>query len=327
MFKKYKRGFVLGKFMPPHKGHEFLCNFAQKQCDYLTILVGSLPSEPIPGELRYKWMKEMFPECNVIWTNEVLPQYPEEHADFWNIWTKVAKNCQTDKIEAVFASESYGERLAKELDADFIPCDIKRETFNCSGTIVRDSIYSKWEFLPDVVKNHYRKRICLFGPESTGKTTLAKQLAVAYNTIFLPEYGRSYTEFYGSSINEEDLKKIVRGQIASVESAKQSSNKVIIEDTDVVMSGIWSDMLFGKRNPWFDKYNDYADLYLLCDIDIPWVDDGTRYFKNEDDRRRFYNICEEELVNRKVRYVKISGNETQRYLKSTIAINELLYIK
>ena len=69
-------GFVLGKFMPPHKGHVFLCEFARQYCEHLTILVASLPDEPIPGRLRYEWMKRMFDDggqtCSVVWTDEVL---------------------------------------------------------------------------------------------------------------------------------------------------------------------------------------------------------------------------------------------------------------
>src|SRR5687768_9683832 len=76
-------GMLLGKFMPPHLGHVYLCEFARSYVRDLTIIVGTLPSEPIPGELRYAWMKELFPDVRVVHLAEELPQYPHEHPDFW----------------------------------------------------------------------------------------------------------------------------------------------------------------------------------------------------------------------------------------------------
>ena len=75
---KPKRGFVLGKFMPPHAGHVYLCDFGRAYVDELTILVCSLPDDPIPGELRHQWMKEMFPATRVLHCPEIVPQAPED---------------------------------------------------------------------------------------------------------------------------------------------------------------------------------------------------------------------------------------------------------
>lgn len=160
------------------------------------------------------------------------------------------------------------------------------------------------------------------GPESTGKTTLGKELARSFNIIFVPEYGRIYTETFGPDVNAADIQKIVKGHLASVKAAKKQSNYFLIEDTDPILSGVWEEMLCGTRNEWFDKFKDYADLYLLCDVDIPWVDDGTRYFKNDEDRRRFFELCERELIKRRVRYVKISGTKNKRLAAAANAIFE-----
>ena len=63
---------------------------------------------------------------------------------------------------------------------------------------------------------------------------------------------------------------------------------MLIEDTDPVLTAVWSDTLAGSRDPWFDAYRDYPDLYIFCDIDLPWVDDGTRYFHDPAVRRNFH---------------------------------------
>src|SRR5690606_31042793 len=69
-----KRGFVLGKFMPPHAGHVYLCDFGRAYVEELTILVCSLPDDLIPGKLRFQWMKEMFPTARVVHCEEIVPQ-------------------------------------------------------------------------------------------------------------------------------------------------------------------------------------------------------------------------------------------------------------
>ena len=82
------RGFLLGKFMPPHAGHVFLCRTAAQLCDRLTVLVCSLPGDPIPGEKRFEWMRELLPGVTVVHHDRPVPQEPQDHPDFWDIWRK-----------------------------------------------------------------------------------------------------------------------------------------------------------------------------------------------------------------------------------------------
>lgn len=337
---KPKLGFVLGKFMPPHKGHVFLCEFARQSCEHLVILVASLPDEPVPGKLRYEWMKRLFPDCTVVWTNEELPQEPRDENDteFWKTWKRVISQAMVQYAQTfsdgeglcglpwswpdvVFASEEYGHKLAATVGARFIPCDMIRQAVPTSGTVCRADPQANWEFLPDVVKPYFVKRVCVFGPESTGKTTLAAQLAAHYKTIMVPEYGRTYTEAFGADVGAVDLQRIVQGHLATVEAAKQQSGRILIEDTDPVMTAVWSDMLIGERDQWFAKFDDHADFYILCDVDIPWVNDGTRYFENDADRRRFFETCENELKARRVPYAVIRGDREQRLQTAIEAVN------
>ena len=88
------------KALPFTKGHKFLVDTALKNSEKVTLLVCSLKSEPIPGEIRFNWAKEIYkdePRINILHCTEELPQYPEEHTDFWNIWVDVAKRyCPSD---------------------------------------------------------------------------------------------------------------------------------------------------------------------------------------------------------------------------------------
>ncbi len=324
---KPRRGFVLGKFMPPHLGHVYLCDFAQHYVDTLTILVCSLPGDPVPGALRLAWMREMFPHARVLHCEENLPQAPEDDPEnFWAIWRDVMKRHHPEPLDIVFGSETYGHRLAAEAGARFVPVDIGRTTFPVSGTAVRANPYGHWALLPAPVRRHYLKRVTLFGAESTGKTTLATLLAKRFDTVVAPEFGRFHTEAFGSgATSAEDIRQIVAGHLAGVEAVRPYANRVLIEDTDPVLTAIWSDALCGSRDPWFAAYRDYPDLYLLCDVDMPWVNDGTRYFADTEVRRRFQQACERELVARGVRIVRIGGSNEQRLADAIAAIEALLH--
>lgn len=316
MEKQFKKGFVLGKFMPPHKGHEYMCRFASNLVDELTILVCSLESEPIKGELRRKWMSEMFPNARVVLCREELPQYPEEHPYFWNIWNDVVKRYAGNDIDVIVASEPYGETLAKNYGCKFMLCDIDRETFPCSGTQVRENPDANWKYLPDVVRSHYAFRVCMIGVESTGKTTLAKDLVRKLSETttvgYVPEYGRLYTEFHGSDVGPDDMVNIVNGHLASRKAIEKMGFRWIVEDTDFVMSAVWSDILTSQRDKIFDELDEYADLYILCDIDLPWVDDGTRYFSDDADRKVFHEKVLKELKDRHLPFRIAKGQGSSR---------------
>lgn len=323
---KPRRGFVLGKFMPPHAGHVYLCDFARHYVEELTILVCSLPDDPIPGAKRLAWMRELFPAARVVHCEEILPQAPEDDPEnFWPIWRDVVKRYHPEPLDIVFASEAYGHRLAEETGARFVPVDPDRTAFPVSGTAVRADPYANWRFIPAPVRPHYLKRVTLFGAESTGKTTLADLLAAHFDTVVAPEFGRFHTEAFGSGASlPEDMRQIVMGHLAGVEAAKLRANRVLVEDTDPVLTAIWSDALCGSRDPWFAAYADYPDLYLFCDIDMPWVDDGTRYFADSEVRRRFHEACERELVSRGVNFLRIVGTPEERWATAREAVEALL---
>ena len=312
------KGFVLGKFMPPHAGHMFLCEFARHYCEQLTVLVCSLPDDPIAGALRHAWMQELLPACRVLWCRETLPQEPKEHPDFWAIWRDVVAR-YAGAPDAIFASELYGERLAADVGARFVPVDPGRHAFPVSATAVRADPFGQWRFLPAPVRAHYVRRICLVGPESTGKTTLGKRLADRFATLCLPEYGRTHTDIFGGKVDGADLERIALGHDAAVCAARRQANRILIEDADPLMTAVWADMLLGARPPGLTVA--LADLYLLCNIDVPWVDDGTRYFADPATRVRFMKRCEDELVARNAAYVTLTGADwAEREAQAVAAI-------
>ena len=135
---KAGHGLMLGKFLPPHAGHQFLVQFAQNFVEKLTVMVCTLKREPIPGELRSAWMRELFPQARIVPITDDLPQEPSEHPKFWDIWREVVLRATDEPLDFVFASEEYGERLAAEVGAKFIPVDGSRSLVPISGTAVRN---------------------------------------------------------------------------------------------------------------------------------------------------------------------------------------------
>lgn len=132
-----KRGFLLGKFMPPHRGHLFLCKSALEMVDELTVLVCSTNTDDMPGDLRHEWMDVALPRAAVLHLHRDLPQAPEDDPDFWEIWREVINEIHPQAIDCVFGSEPYVFRLAEELGAKPVLVDPERDMFPVSGSAIR----------------------------------------------------------------------------------------------------------------------------------------------------------------------------------------------
>ncbi|MBN8846720.1 MULTISPECIES: ATP-binding protein [unclassified Sphingomonas] len=157
------------------------------------------------------------------------------------------------------------------------------------------------------------RTVCLHGPESTGKSTTTARLAREFGTPVVAEFGRTYCERYGIDLTMSDLVMIAHTQDLQVRAACDKGRFPVIVDTDALMSAVWADMMFGRRDPWFARWDNPADLYLLFDIDLPWIEDGTRMFGSAADRRRFFDLSKAELDRRGVRWEMISGSGEARY--------------
>lgn len=164
------------------------------------------------------------------------------------------------------------------------------------------------------------KRICLHGPESTGKSTLATRLAAHFGCEVVPEYGRAYCEGHGTDIGMAELVHIAETQDAMNRAAASRDGAMVLFDTDPLITAVWAEMMFERRDPWFDGFTGFADLYLLLDIDLPFVDDGLRVYAAPEQRRHFFDLCKAELDNRGVRYALIRGEGDSRFSAALEAI-------
>lgn len=318
-------GMVLGKFLPPHSGHVYLVEFARRWVDRLTVVVGTLEREPIPGAQRFAWMQEMFPGAHVVHLQDENPQDPSEHPDFWNIWRTSLQRVLPDSapLTHVFASEPYGERLAAELGARFIPVDLSRTARPVSGTAVREDPWRNWSFLPPVVRPYFLRRVCIFGPESTGKSTLTAALARHYGTVAVPEYARTLLEWRQGELLEEDIEAIARGQRASEDALARQARHLLFCDTDLLSTRIWSEVMFDRSPAWIaqEARRRHYDLTLLLDVDVPWVGDTVRYLPEQ--RRSFFERCEAALRAHDRPYVVVRGSWEERWRTATAAVDDL----
>src|SRR5476649_1538413 len=186
-------GLVIGKFLPYHRGHEHLIRVARAAVDELTILVCSIESEPIPGGVRHEWVRGANPTCRVIHVSEEVPQRPEDHPDFWAIWTDLVAR-HAGRVDVVFTSEHYGAELAARLGARHECVDLDRRQVPVSGSAIRADPMANWDYLPEHVRPYFVRRVAVVGPESSGKTTLAQHLAEQFDTVWVREFGREYCE-------------------------------------------------------------------------------------------------------------------------------------
>jgi NadR type nicotinamide-nucleotide adenylyltransferase len=164
------------------------------------------------------------------------------------------------------------------------------------------------------------RTICLHGPESTGKSTLAVRLAAHLGGRVVAEYGRTFAEAEGIDFTMRDLVTIAKRHDAQTRAALAEGPLPVILDTDPLMTAVWADMLFARRDPWFDAWDGVADLYLLLDIDLPWIEDGTRMFGTAAARRQFFELSKAELDRRGVRWALVGGEGDARFDNALRAI-------
>ncbi|MES2003659.1 MAG: ATP-binding protein [Bacteroidota bacterium] len=194
------------------------------------------------------------------------------------------------------------------------------------------------------------KKVVIIGPESTGKSTLCELLAQHYGMQWCPEFAREYLLTNGKDYHFDDLLTIAKGQLAMEEeyaalvSSQWSLTKertwvnphslhtisrspLLFVDTDMYVLKVWCEYVFGKCHQFIldqiveRKY----DLYLLCNTDLPWVKDELREYPDEKNRIELYHIYKDILINQKVPWVEISGNDEDRLLTAIAAVEEYLH--
>ncbi len=168
------------------------------------------------------------------------------------------------------------------------------------------------------------KRISITGPESSGKTWLAENLARYYNTFFVEEYSREYLEIHGADYVLEDVINIAKGQLERENEVAQKSKNLLFCDTDLLVTKIWCEVVFGSCPEWIEnQFSKHVyDLYLLCCPDIPWEPDPLR--ENPDDRDQLFELYQSVLIENGLPFKIVRGLGEVRLENAITFVSEIL---
>jgi HTH-type transcriptional repressor of NAD biosynthesis genes len=310
--------------MPIHQGHIALINFAAAQCDELIVSMSYTDNDVISSSLRFQWIEEIFKNQPTIKPALVRDDFDDESKllpERTKIWSDFVQR-QYPPIHIIFSSEEYGEPFAKNLNARHIAFDPPRIKLSISATLIRQKPFQYWDFIPPIVRPYFVKKICFYGPESTGKSTLAKRMAERYQTEFVPEVAREL--IISNDFTVDDIVKIGYAQFERVEEKTKTANKILFCDTDAITTEIYArhylhvipDILFE-----LEKKIQY-DIYFLMDIDVEWVADGLRDLGSE--REKMFSVFREELQLRKINYLLVKGDYQEREKFVSSVVDELL---
>lgn len=318
-----RTGVVIGKFYPPHRGHKYLIDTAAAQVERPTVMVCGKPEQLMPGELRAAWLREIHPHVTVLAIDDY---YPDDDSQ---LWAELTIDWLGGRPDVVFTSEAYGERYAQFLGCRHVAVDPARLAVPCSGTAVRADPLVMWEYLEPPVRAYLAKRVCVVGAESTGTTTLAKDLAAYYRTAWVPEYGREYSEVRLArgdlaDWTTEEFVHIAAEQCRIEDTATREANRLLICDTDAFATSIWHRRYLGHRSPECEAIaaTRRYDFYLLTGNEIPFVQDGTR--DGEHIRHWMHNTFVEELERTGREHVLLSGSREKRLARAVEVIDERL---
>jgi NadR type nicotinamide-nucleotide adenylyltransferase len=171
-------------------------------------------------------------------------------------------------------------------------------------------------------------RIAVYGPESTGKSQLAEKLAAHFGAPLVPEFARERWEAQGGVLGLEDMLPVAREQWRREDAAAARADRLVICDTDALTTMLWSDLLYGTcpdelRRGAEKRCRNYA-LYLLLDIDVPFVADPQRCFPDPDDREKCMRIWRGALERRGLPFVTVRGDWAEREAAAAAAIRSLI---
>ncbi|GAA0321729.1 nicotinamide-nucleotide adenylyltransferase [Streptomyces polychromogenes] len=344
--RRYGHGLVLGKFYPPHAGHHHLVRTAQDQCERLTVLVCAASVESVPLADRVAWMREEHPGADVVGAVDDVPVDLCDPA-VWEAHMAIFRAAVGRPVDAVFTSEEYGSELARRFGAQEVCVDPARSLFPVSGTAVRADPAGRWEFLGPAVRAALARRVVVLGAESTGTTTLSRELAAHYRrrggvwakTGWVAEYGREYSEeklaavraadpaasWEDVSFSSEEFPVIARRQDENEERAARLGSPVLFCDTDSFATGIWHERYVGGRSREVERIaaRTRRDLYLLTDHEgVPFEDDGLR--DGPGLRPWMTGRFRRELARTGRRFLVVGGDRRARLEQAVAAVDGLL---
>lgn len=314
MSSGFGHGLVVGKFYPPHLGHQYLISRAAAACAEVTVVVMAARCETVPLADRVGWLRAAFEGQQEVAVTGVVCDVPVDFGDqaIWTAQVAVIR-AALDRdgrppVDAVFSSEPYGGELAARFGAENIAVDPGRLAVPVSATQVRADLAGCWDCLIAPARAGLTARVVLVGAESTGTSTIAAMLAAHYRsrggawarTQCVSEYGRDYTKIKwrraraaaraaGSpepplddlEWTRSDFDTVAAEQTRRENQAAGSGSPLLVCDTDAFATSVWERRYLGDHargpQPWATSELPRRDVYLLTSHEgVPWEDDGLR---------------------------------------------------
>ncbi|GAA5161750.1 AAA family ATPase [Viridibacterium curvum] len=352
MRRPYQHGLVVGKFYPPHAGHLYLIRTAAQHCQLVTVTLLASSVESIPMAARLAWLQD----CCRDWLNvRVVAEMDDVRVDYddpavWEEHVAImlaaiaradAERGFSEPVDAVFSSEAYGDELANRFQAAHVCLDQTRSLFPVSGTAVRADLYAHWNDLPSPVRAGLAARVVIVGAESSGTTTLARDIAAAlrargdvwFQTRYVPEFGREYSANLVALARargqagvptdiewqESDFIAIAHEQNRLEQDAAMQGSPVLICDTDALATTIWHERYRACRSTQVEAIAAAMParaLYVLTDhAGVPFEDDGLR--DGEPLRPWMTERFRQVLAAQAIPWIEVRGDRAQR-LAATI---------
>lgn len=330
---KYKVGMYGGSFDPLHVGHIHDIIKAASLCEELYVIISWCTGrESTAKELRYRWILNCtshLPNVRLRLIEDKAISKEVYNSDYY--WEQGARDIKAaigKPIDAVFCGSDYlGSNRFESLyapESDVVYFD--RAEVPISSTEIRDWALTHWDYIPEVCKPYYAKKVLILGSESTGKSTLVQNLALAYNTNFVSEVGRDTCDYAGGEdfMNAEDLYENLLRQKINVMDGLKRANRVLFVDTDAITTLFYAGFLLSdeaeranctRLAQVINKISAW-DLVLFLEPTVAFVQDGTRSEVIASDREAYSRRMKRLLDENQVEYTCLSGGYYERFVQA-----------
>jgi HTH-type transcriptional regulator, transcriptional repressor of NAD biosynthesis genes len=321
----FATGLIIGKFLPYHRGHTLVIDRALARCAVVHVLVCAKQEHEIPGPTRARWVSRHRPAARVHLVDQDALGLADDDTTGW----AAAARSIVGPVDAVFTSEDYGDAFAAALGCVHVPVDPSRTAVPISGSAIRASPADGEQFLEAAVRAWYVKRVCLLGAESTGKTTLAQDLAERYRTLWVPEYGHVYQALGRPEPTADwtsfEFLAIARLQAWYEDFLAGYANRVLFCDTDVFTTAVWQQRLMGRIDADVLALADRKyDLYVLCALDTPFAQDRWNLRIDGPHREQMQDAYRARIAELGVASVEAHGDRAQRVEQVVEALSPVL---